>query len=224
MTLAQKAKNTMSLLIWRSRYALVYLRFRAYTMIPQHTYISNLILMRRHRHVPGAVVECGTWKGGMIAGMASMLGRDRSYYLYDSFEGLPPAKEIDGPSALMWQKSKDSKDYFDNCTADEADARAAMQKAGINYPVIMKGWFNETLPGANFPDGIAILRMDADWYDSTMDIFIHLFEKVNPNGLILIDDYYTWDGCTRAVHDYLSQNQRPERICTYGGVCYVLKK
>jgi len=111
-----------------------------------------------------------------------------------------------------------------NCTADEADARAAMQKAGINDPVIMKGWFNETLPGANFPDGIAILRMDADWYDSTMDIFIHLFEKVNPNGLILIDDYYTWDGCTRAVHDYLSQNQRPERICTYGGVCYVLKK
>ncbi len=160
----------------------------------------------------------------MIAGMASLLGKDRSYFLYDSFKGLPPAKEIDGASALAWQQDKDPNNYYDNCTADEADALAAMQKAGIREPKLVKGWFNETLPGTSFTEGIAILRLDADWYDSTMDILQNLFDQVNPNGLILIDDYYTWDGCTRAVHDYLSKNQRTERIRSFGGVGYIVKE
>jgi len=224
MNLAQKATIMMRLILVRRRYAVVYLRFRKYTMVPPHAYISNLMLALRHRKVSGAIVECGTWKGGMIAGIASMLGRDREYHLFDSFEGLPPAKEIDGVSAIRWQNAKDPENYYDNCTADEKDARDAMQSAGIDNPVVVKGWFNETLPGARFSDGIAILRMDADWYDSTMDIFQNLFDRVNPGGLILIDDYYTWEGCTRAVHDYLSENKRTECIRTLGGVCYIVKK
>jgi len=39
----------------------------------------------------------------------------------------------------------------------------------------------------------------------------------------LIDDYYTWDGCARAVHDYLSGHERCERIASEGGVCFIKK-
>jgi Macrocin-O-methyltransferase (TylF) len=72
---------------------------------------------------------------------------------------------------------------------------------------------------------IAVLRLDGDWYDSTMLCLEHLFPLVVPGGLMLIDDYYTWDGCARAVHDYLSREQAAGRIeKTSGGVTYIVHR
>jgi hypothetical protein len=159
----------------------------------------------------------------MVAGMASVLGNTRNYYLFDSFQGLPPAKEIDGESAISWQSDTTSPSYFDNCTASEQDAKRAMELAGIHNSKIEKGWFQDTLPKAEFSEGIAILRMDADWYDSTMDILNNLFQAINKGGVILIDDYYTWDGCSKAVHDFLSKHQCVERINSHNGVCFIEK-
>jgi hypothetical protein len=81
---------------------------------PKHPfgeYCANLRLAERFRHLPGAVVECGTWKGGMIAGLACVFGARRAYYLFDSFEGPPAAKEIDGAAALRWQADTQSPRY-----------------------------------------------------------------------------------------------------------------
>jgi len=193
-------------------------------MIPQDVYIANLKLAGAAAAIPGAIVECGTWKGGMIAGMAMILGRRRDYYLFDSFEGLPPAQPIDGPAARRWQQDTRSPHYFDNCTAAASDAAAAMALAGIPDARIVKGWFEETLPAASFPQGIALLRLDADWYASTYQVLSSLFRFVNENGLIIVDDYYCWDGCARAVHDFLSRQKRPERISSYRGVCFIRKR
>src|SRR6266480_2286319 len=95
----------------------VFSRFKNDTVIRFNDYCANLRLANRFTHLPGAIVECGTWKGGMIAGLACLFGAKRNYYLFDSFEGLPPAKEIDGESALRWQADKKSPRYFDNCRA-----------------------------------------------------------------------------------------------------------
>lgn len=206
------------------KYRLIFKKFSNHTMIPADAYITNLALSKKYSTVAGAIVECGTWKGGMIAGIASLLGNDREYFLFDSFEGLPEAKEIDGESAIKWQSNTDSPNYYDNCTASERDAYEAMEMAGVKNPIISRGWFEESLPKANFEKGIAILRMDADWYDSTFQILSNLFDKVNKGGLIIIDDYYVWDGCSRAVHDYLSINKRTERIKSHRGVCYIVKR
>jgi hypothetical protein len=207
------------------RYRGIYKKFKNYTMIPRFMYCANLDLCKNFSAIPGSVVECGTWKGGMIGGIAYMLGPDRNYMLFDSFEGLPDAKEIDGESALRWQSDKTSPGYYDNCTASEQSAHEAMKIAGATNVSIIKGWFNNTLRKTHFQDEIAILRMDADWYDSTLEIFNVLFPKVKKGGIIIIDDYYTWDGCSKAVHDYLSMNKREERIYTYRcGVCYIIKR
>ena len=201
----------------------IHREFRKYTMIPACTYIANLSLALKENTAKGAIVECGTWKGGMIAGIAKLLGNQRDYFLFDSFEGLPPVEPIDGPGARNWQANTESSGYHDNCTASEDDARSAMTLAGVRHVNIVKGWFENTLPTAVFPNGIAILRMDADWYSSTMQILESLFPAVNVGGLILIDDYYAWEGCSKAVHDYLSTNKRPERIQSRGGVCFIIK-
>jgi hypothetical protein len=83
----------------------LYEKYSSYTMIPKNTFIENLKLCRNLSTIHGCVVECGVWRGGMIASIAEILGKDRNYYLFDSFEGLPEAKEIDGKDALAWQRN-----------------------------------------------------------------------------------------------------------------------
>ena len=90
---------------------------------------------------------------------------------------------------------------------------------------LVPGWFSETLPGFAPPEGIAVLRLDADWYESTKQCLDALYAQVVPGGVILIDDYYTWEGCTKAVHDYLSEAKLSDRIrqSRIGGVCYIVR-
>ncbi len=200
-------------------------RFRPFTMISSHRYVRNLVIARRFAGVPGAVVECGPWKGGMIAGMARLLGDEREYYLFDSFEGLPPAQDIDGEAARAWQANTTSPGYHDNCTAHEDDARRAMELAGVTRPHIVKGWFEDTLPGFDGSTPIAILRLDADWYESTLTCLEHLFPSLVEGGVLLIDDYHTWDGCARAVHAYFAREGLSDRISQLDNdVCFVVKR
>jgi O-methyltransferase len=200
-------------------------KFRDFTMINEFKYIRNLMLVHQVKNIEGCIVECGTWKGGMVAGIATLLkAQNRSYYLYDSFEGLPPAKEIDGADAIAWQQDTDSDFYLDNCSADERFAKEAMEISGAKDYHIIKGWFSDTLP--HFPKKeIAVLRMDGDWYDSTMDCLNNLYEYIVPGGIIIIDDYYTWDGCSRAIHDFISKNNLPVRVHQFmETVGYIVKK
>ena len=204
---------------------LTYKKFKNYTMIPMLTYIKNLTLLESLTLPNGTLVECGSWRGGMVAGIASSLSNLRECYIFDSFQGLPDAKPIDGDSALNWQSDKTSPLYFDNCSADFKDAAVAMSLSGNKNFYIIKGWFEESL--SKYPEkrGIAILRLDGDWYESTMECLNMLFPKVVKGGVIIIDDYYTWDGCSKAVHDYLSQAQATERVCQWqGDVAYIIKK
>lgn len=201
----------------------LYRKYKTFTMLPQITFNDNLQICREFENVNGSIVECGVWCGGMIAGIAEMLGNKHDYLLFDSFEGLPAAKEIDGISALNWQKKINDPSYYDNCKADITFAETAMRLSNaVNYK-IFKGWFSETIPNCNV-EKIAILRLDADWYDSTMECLMYLFPKVVRGGCIIIDDYYTWSGCSKAVHDYLSLNKLDMRIYQKNNrVCYLVK-
>jgi O-methyltransferase len=201
----------------------LYVQVRDYTMIPEPLFHDNLTLAEAVRDVSGCVVECGVWRGGMSAGLCSVLGNEREYYLFDSFEGLPPARPIDGEAALHWQQDTKSDHYYDNCTAPPEFAKRAMELAGARNYTICPGFFDKTLPSFK-PPPIALLRLDADWYDSTMLCLDSLFDHVSENGYIVLDDYYTWDGCSRALHDFLSKRKATERIHSFNGsVCYLIK-
>ena len=200
----------------------IYRRYSSYTMIPEVLFVDNLKLVWEFRGVQGMVVECGVWRGGMSAGIASILP-EREFFLFDSFEGLPDAREIDGERALAWQRAKESPGYFNNCRAEESIAERALRSTGVKFRLI-KGWFEKTLPVTEFNGSIAILRLDADWYESTFDCLTNLYPLVAKGGLVIFDDYYTWDGCSRAVHDYLSRHSLTARLHkTQGGVPYLIK-
>jgi hypothetical protein len=198
----------------RLRFLKLQRKYRGATMIGPADFLANLDAVDEvTRTVDGAIVECGTWKGGMAAAMMEVAGPDREYHFLDSFEGLPPARNIDGASALAWQKDTSSDFFYNNCTASVEEFREVVARTGVvlDRVHVHKGFFEQTLPGLSMPP-IAVLRLDADWYDSTMICLEHLFDKIVPGGALLIDDYYTWDGCSRAVHDFLSRHQRSERI------------
>jgi O-methyltransferase len=208
-----------------ARWRRVYARLKNYTMVDEETFCHNLFLAKMVQNVSGCVIECGVWRGGMSAGLCLALGSSRTYFLFDSFQGLPPAQTIVGPAAIRYQQDRDSPSYYDNCTAPEQFARQAMELAGARTFTLMPGWFSETLPTFKPPEPIALLRLDGDWYDSTITCLEHLFDRVARNGIIIVDDYYTWDGCSRAVHDFLSERKATERIRSYNGsICYLLKE
>jgi len=184
-------------------------------MIWRSVYLRNLQLAFQYQSVRGCVVECGVWRGGMIAGLAEVLGPGRKYWLFDSFEGLPPVEERDGPAAAAWQADSEGPSYYNNCRAEMAEAEAAMKKSEVPNYSIVKGWFADTIPTFQPEEPIALLRLDCDWYESTITVLRHLVPQVAPGGLVIIDDYCAWDGCARAVHEYLTESDKPFRIREY---------
>jgi O-methyltransferase len=216
MSVQQIVRSAVDELRFRS----LHRKYKKYTMISEAVYAGNLHLAAKVKNVEGSIVECGTWRGGMIAGIGDVLGEQRSYYLCDSFEGLPPVKEIDGAEAQAWQADTTSPAYLNNCTASEEDARTAMSMSSAKDYQIVKGWFEDTLPKLT-PQPIALLRMDADWYESTKCILENLSDRVVSGGLIVIDDYYVWEGCTVAVNEFAARKKWRIRQSRLHGVCYI---
>jgi O-methyltransferase len=203
------------------RFRKTYRKYREFTMIPENIYVGNLHLAATVKNITGDVIECGTWRGGMIAGIADVIGPDRHYRLFDSYDGLPPAKEIDGEAALAWQRDASNPGYHNNCRASDEEAKQVMSMSVASDYTLVKGWFNETLPYANVGP-IALLRMDADWYDSTKAILDNLADCVVPGGLIIADDYYVYQGCARAVNECAVARNWMIRQYHLGGICYII--
>lgn len=154
------------------------------------------------RNIDGDFVEAGVWRGGSTIYMRAILAaygdRTRCVWAFDSFEGVPrPSGRysyIPDDSDGLWQAPLDVsidvvRENFDKYGL--LDERVHM----------VRGWFSESLPVAEV-ERIALLRLDGDLYESTMDALIHLYPKVCPGGYVIIDDYFHIDQCRAAVDDY----------------------
>jgi O-methyltransferase len=151
------------------------------------------------RGTPGDVVECGTCNGGsgaILAGVACRSPLGRHVWLLDSFSGLPSAGGNDGPH---------SADYTGLCRGHPDRVRQALRSAGVRDDAVtlVTGWFNETVPTLPVTQ-IALLHIDADWYDSVRVVLEHLYDKVSPGGYIVFDDFGYWEGCRRACREFLT--------------------
>ena len=145
----------------------------------------------------GAMVECGVARGGCLAVMAYAGGRGRQVYGFDSFEGMPPLGEKDENDGARWVGFKASG------PRGQAEAQMTLEQYGLDNVRLVKGWFDQTLPGHAATIGpIAVLRLDNDWYESTLLCLELLYPLVVPGGAVIIDDYHTFIGCRKAVDEY----------------------
>jgi hypothetical protein len=176
------------------------------------------------RPVAGAFAECGVWRGGSVLAMILTLQElgvgDRDIYLYDTFEGMTEPTELDTSQledgALdQWRKAERNHarpwaELFDERDFNEESVRLLLRDTG--YPVerlhFVRGPIEETVPGAA-PDHLALLRLDTDWYESTKHELVHLFPRLRPGGVLIIDDYGHWQGARRAVDEYFDTEHPP---------------
>jgi hypothetical protein len=212
----------------RPAYLARWSRFRHLTMVKRRSYADNLYLadhaVRAAGLADGSVIECGTWAGGMSFGLMSTLRQIKEFHFFDSFEGLPPATEEDGERALKARELGILKHDGNTAAYEPFAANAERFRAPDQEVSVHRGWFQDTLPGFQPKRPIAVLRLDGDWYESTFVALTHLYDQVAHGGIILIDDYYHWDGCSRAIHDFLSSRKGLERIGeSRHGVAYMIR-
>jgi O-methyltransferase len=195
----------------------LFLKVQPFTMVSLHRLLNvyNLSEKVEKDRLKGAFVECGTWKGGCMAVMAYNAKRaksNRKIWLFDSFEGLPEPTIKDGRSAWKFahRRNSGSLKSIKKNVASVKDVNRIFSKLGINRKnvIIRKGWFQDTLPLAKKEiDQISILRLDGDWYESTKTCLENLYDKVSPNGFIIIDDFWTWEGCKKAVYEFIAERR-----------------
>lgn len=199
-------------------------RVRPYTMVPREslTELARQVRAVLDQRIPGAFVECGTWRGGCSFLMAELLrlagDEARKVWMFDSFEGIPPPAEIDGPAAQTWAKDTASPWYHDNLRVSIEEVKEAAVALGLESRVEpVKGYFDRTLSMTRGRIGpIALLRIDADWHASVSCCLEQLFGQVSPGGLVVFDDYFAYEGCAIAVHEFLGARSLPHRIEAIG--------
>lgn len=149
--------------------------------------------------IPGDLIETGVWRGGATIFMRGFLAAHkiprRKVWVADSFAGMPkPSNPRDAscdlsgfPYLAVSQEE-----------VEELFARYDLLDKRVKF---LQGWFKDTLPTAPIKK-LALLRLDGDLYESTMDGLRHLYHKVSPGGFVIVDDYYAVSSCQTAVDDF----------------------
>jgi O-methyltransferase len=192
-----------------------------YTMVslPRLRTLRTLAQQVDERGVGGDVVECGTCNGGsaaVLAQVASSSPLKRHVWLLDSFAGLPPAGPKDG---------KLSEGYTGLCCGSPVKVREVLAKVGVaeDRYTLVPGWFQDTLPHLTV-QSIALLHIDADWYDSVLLCLNQLYDRVRPGGFVVLDDYGYWEGCRKAWEDFQEQRSLQISLTPIDGIGVYFQK
>ena len=175
------------------------------------------------KNVPGAFVECGVWRGGSSMAAALTFSPSRQLFLFDTFEGMSAPgthdwRAKDGADAATMLKSA-RKETTNWCYSplDEVKRNMALTGYPESHITYVKGRVEDTLP-ANAPEQVSVLRLDTDWYESTRHELLHLYPRLSPGGVLIIDDYGYWAGARKAVDEYFSGSLFLSRIDETGRI------
>jgi len=167
--------------------------------------------------IEGDFVETGVWRGGcciMMKAVSKILNDPRDVYVCDSFEGLPDLSK--GPDAVLTLNENPI------LTAPLTQVRSHFERLDMLDDKVhfIKGWFEDTMPvlAKTGPEKIAVLRLDGDYYKSTMDVLTTLYDKVPAGGFCIIDDYHAYEQCEQAVTEFRQSRNITAKIHEIDGV------
>jgi hypothetical protein len=170
------------------------------------------------RTIEGDIVECGVSLGHgalLFTLFSDYVGKPRTYFGFDSFEGFPAPVEMDGTTPItgkgFWANPPDTvlKVLRDGRLGEEV-IRDRIR--------LVKGWFDKTL--RQYDGRIALLHLDCDLYESYKLSLETLYDKVQPGGVIMFDEYgdSRWPGASKAIDEFFSDKPetiRPHPKCTW---------
>jgi O-methyltransferase len=156
--------------------------------------------------VPGDLVETGVWRGGAVIFMRAVLeaygDADRVVWAADSFRGLPKpdAERYPADSWIRLWREPDLAVPLEQVQANFA--RYGLLDDRVRF---LAGWFRDTLPRAPI-DRLAVLRLDGDMYESTMDALSSLYPKLSVGGYVIVDDFGASSPCKQAVEEFRARH------------------
>lgn len=196
----------------------VYDSCKAFTMTsPERMYaLYNAVKYVIENDIPGDFVECGVWKGGssmLIAKTLKVLNEEsRRIHLYDTFEGMsePTENDLDvnkrnAKQLLRDADKKDAESIWCMSPLEEVQKNLLNTQYPHNKIIFIKGKVEDTIPKA-IPSEIALLRLDTDWYESTLHELRYLYPLLQKSGVLIIDDFGHWEGAKKAVLKYFQEN------------------
>jgi O-methyltransferase len=174
--------------------------------------------------IPGDLIECGVWRGGACILMRAVLAahgdKTRRVWVADSFQGLPR------PDAKNYKADKglNASVFAGILCVSETEVRANFERYGLldDQVRFLPGWFKDTLPDAAI-DRIAVLRLDGDLYESTIQALDALYPRLSPGGFCIIDDYEI-SACRQAVTDYREKHGVTAEIVDIDGTGSLWRK
>ena len=153
------------------------------------------------QEVRGDLIETGVWRGGATIFMRAVLkvygDTERKVWVADSFRGLPKPN----PQQYPFDKG-DNLSTFPYLAVSLDEVKKNFSKYGMldEQVAFLPGWFRDTLPRAPI-EKLAVLRIDGDMYESTINPLRHLYPKLSIGGYVIIDDYCL-SGCRKATDDF----------------------
>lgn len=189
---------------------------RAHSMIGEKRLrnVRELVERTLNENVPGDYIETGVWRGGaciMMRGVLEAYGvRDRCVICADSFEGLPKPDAENFPA-----DRRDRLFAFEELAVPVEAVRKNFAAYDLldEQVVFLKGFFKDTLPNLG-QRRFALIRLDGDMYESTMEALVNLYDRLSDNGFVIIDDYGGLRNCRKAVHDFLDRRNLKPQIKT----------
>lgn len=151
------------------------------TNVEQRMNMFHLVSQVLAYGVPGDLVELGCHEGLSAVLMQMVIEHhdpSRVLHVYDSFDGLPEIHPADTGTTYQagWLKAT-------------PDALVNNFKAwGLRLPEVHAGWFQDTLP-TGLPEKICFAHLDGDLYQSILVSLEHVYPRLSPGAICLIDDY-----------------------------------
>jgi Macrocin-O-methyltransferase (TylF). len=126
---------------------------------------------------------------------------NRNVWVADSFEGVPIPSHVEDKGFVIDAR------VLPVLAVSEEEVRELFVRYDLldEHVKFLKGWFRDTLSSAPI-DSLAVLRLDGDLYESTMDALNPLYSKVSKGGFVIVDDYYSCYPCNKAITDFRSIN------------------
>ena len=179
--------------------------------------LAQVALANEQREIDGAIIEAGCALGGSAIILTKSKVRERPFYIYDVFGMIPPPSERDGQDAQTRYKVIESGNSHgiggEHYYGYEEDLYHKVQQNFNEYGLetsthnikLIKGLYEDTLR-VNF--SVSLAHIDCDWYDSVMVCLNRIEPYLVSGGTLVIDDYFCYSGCKRAVDDYFSSKDK----------------
>lgn len=190
--------------------------------------IAQYELYKMSAELPGAIVECGVFKGNSLCKFAmfrDLFGNRFSKKIigFDIFGKFPQTKFADDKKS----RKKFIVEAGIQGISKEQLLEVLKHKNADTLVELVKGDITRTVPRyvKDHPElRISLLNIDVDIYEPAVTILKHLFPRVVPGGIVLLDDYGVFPGETKAVEEYFSsQNVQIKKLPYSMTPSYIIK-